>query len=440
VNVVLIEPGSPGLNIYSHVAMGRGVPEPTCAPARSFEAGADFVIRGEAEQSLLMFLDAVCGWQPGEPPSEALRQVPGIVWRQDGDLRFGPPPRQLARTELDALPFVDMSLVDGAERQTTGLVWRSRGCPERCTFCEVHEIWPRYVLRDERISVEELLRCQEAGFSSVFLIDDNAAANKPSFKRFLQGAIDRGYARPLTVQLRADAVFDEGGRLDRELLRLLREAAPVTTVCIGVESAADEDLAGVQKRIDVDRVATALTALRRYGVLVHGMFIAFAHDTLETLKRNGGFARRYVTSLQYLFETPLPGTRATAEHEATGRVIFDRVEDLRFLDGMHVAIRPYRTTARQMQEAVIAEYKQFYSRIRIAKAFVEGLVVRHRRLGAGMRRYLRGLKPSRRIAEWARMHLQYKFAPCAVLCVGRRRVRAFLRDPEYTAYLRALQD
>jgi hypothetical protein len=274
----------------------------------------------------------------------------------------------------------------------------------------------------------------------VCLIDENAAANKPSFKRFLRGAIDHGFARPLTLQLRADAMFDEGGRLDRELLTLLREVAPVTTVCVGVESAEDEALAGVDKRIDAERIAAALAAVRRYGILVHGMFIAFAHDTLETLKRNGRFARRYVTSLQYLFETPLPGTRSTKEHEAAGRVIFEKIEDLKFLDGMRVAIRPYRMTARQMQDAVIAEYKKFYSRIRIAKAFMEGLVLRHRRLGAGMRRYLRGLRPSRRIVEWARMHLQYKFAPFAVLCVGRQRMKGVMRDPEYVAYLRALQD
>ena len=125
--VALIEAGSPGLNIYSHVAMGRGVPllatvlhdaghevrafvedisgkgtvdwdfvrgadvvglsaitctmtrtadllaearrvnpeavivlggpEPTCAPERALDAGADYVIRGEAESSLLAFLD-----------------------------------------------------------------------------------------------------------------------------------------------------------------------------------------------------------------------------------------------------------------------------------------------------------------------------------------------------------------------------------------------
>lgn len=500
--VVLIEADSPGLNIYSHVAMGRGVPllatvlrnqgfevaafvedisgqgsiawdviasadvvgfsaitctltrtaelaretrrrnpgativmggpEPTCAPQRAFEAGADYVILGEAEFSLPEFLRAL-----HDDPA-ATRDVPGIVWRQDGELRFGPPPRQLTVDEISALPLIDMTLVHQAEKRTVGLVWRSRGCPERCEFCEVHEIWPRYTLRDEQTSVEELLRCQEEGVGGSFLIDDNSAANKPSFKRFLEGAIARGAARPLTLQLRADAFFDKHGRLDRELLRLLRELSPVTTVCVGIESAEDSDLVAIGKRTTSAVTARALAAMRRYGLLVHGMFIAFGNDTAETLKRNGEFARKYVTSLQYLFEAPLPGTKSTARHEDAGRVLFHDIPELKYVDGMHVAIRPEHMPACQMQEIVTAEYRKFYSRVRIVRAFVSGLFVRHRRLGPGIRRYLKSLPLRRRVREWAWLHLEFKFAPWAVLRVGRERVTAFLSDREYSMYLHRL--
>ncbi len=503
--LVLIEAGSPGLNIYSHVAMGRGVPllatvlhkagfevrafvedisgkgsidwesvsradavafsaitctltrtaeliretrrvnpavpivlggpEPTCAPERAFEAGADYVVRGEAEFSLPQLLRALFEG----PGNEAIESIPGIAWREEDGVHLGPDPRQLTREEVCGLPLIDMSLVHEAGKRTTGLVWRSRGCPERCAFCEVHEIWPHYILRDEETSVEELLACQEEGAGSSFLIDDNSAANKPSFKRFLERAIERGYARALTVQLRADAVFDKNGRLDREFLRLLRDVAPVTTLCIGVESADDGDLEGISKHTTSKRTAKALSAMKRYGLLVHGMFIAFANDTAETLKRNGRYARKYVSSLQYLFEAPLPGTKSTAEHEAAGRVLFHEVADVQYIDGMHVAVRPTSMTPRQMQEIVTAEYRAFYSRIRIAEAFFAGLFLRHRRLGAGLRGYLRTLPPARRAREWAWLHLQFKFAPWAFLRVGRQRVRAFLEDADYATYLAKLE-
>lgn len=500
--VALIEAGSPGLNIYSHVAMGRGLPilatvlreaaydvrafiedisgkgsvdweyvrgasvvgfsaitctltrtaeliaearrvnpeatvvlggpEPTCAPQRAFEAGADYVIRGEAEFSLPRFLRALAG--DGD-----VREVPGIVWREDGGLRFGPQTRQLTREEISSLPLIDASLVEGYDNSTTGLVWRARGCPERCDFCEVHEIWPRYVIRDEDTSVEELMRCQAQGRGGTFVIDDNSAANKPSFKRFLRRAIERGYALPIAVQLRADAVFRRDGRLDRELLRLLRDVAPVTMLCVGVESASDDDLAGIGKRENAERMARALKAMRRYGLLVHAMLIAFAHDTAETLRRNGRYARKHATTLQYLFETPLPGTKRTAGHEAAGRVLWRELAQLRFLDGMHVALRPETMSARRMQEIVTAEYRRFYSRARIAGSFLGGLFGRFRRLSASQRAYLRGLRGWARIRQWALLHLWFKFAPWALLRVGRKRVMDFMRDAEYADYLRGLE-
>ena len=507
--VALVEAGSPGLNIYSHIAMGRGVPllgtvlrddgyevrdfvedisgkgsidwafvssadvvgfsaitctltrtaelaretrrrnpaativfggpEPTCAPERSFEAGADFVIRGEAEFSFPQFLSAFSDSPRSVSPGEAVRRVPGIVWQEDGHTRFGPPAQQLTRDEVCALPPIDMSLVEGAEKRTTGLVWRSRGCPERCAFCEVCEIWPRYVLRDEESSVDELLQCQADGQGGSFLIDDNAAANKPSFKRFLRAAIQRGYAQPIVIQVRADAVLDRDGRLDHELLRLLRDLAPVTILAVGVESSENSDLAEIGKQISSERIATALSAIRRYGLLVHGMFIAFASDTAETLKRNGQFARKYVTSLQYLFETPLPGTRSTAGHETAGRVLFHAIGDLKYLDGMHVSIRPEAMTAKQMQEIVTAEYTKFYSRLRIARAFAAGLFLRYRRLGEGQLRYLRTLPPMTRLREWAWLHIQFKFTPWALMRTGRRTLLEQLHDPDYADYLGKLE-
>src|SRR5450759_1761249 len=174
--VALIEAGSPGLNIYSHVAMGRGVallgtvlrdagyetrvfiedvsgkdsidwdfvaasdvvgfsaitctlprtaeliantrtvaphatvvmggPEPTCAPVRSLSIGADYVLRGEAEVTLPMFLRSLLG-----PVTAPLHAVPGLVWVEGGELRAGTPPVQLVRAPLDALPQLDRPLI-----------------------------------------------------------------------------------------------------------------------------------------------------------------------------------------------------------------------------------------------------------------------------------------------------------------------------------------
>ncbi len=502
--VALIEAGSPGLNIYSGVAMGRGLPllatvlrdagydvrafvedisgkdtvdwefvasadavgfsaitctlprtlelmgraravnakaaiiaggpEPTCAPTRSLEAGADFVLRGEAEVSFPRLLRAL-----DRSSTDTLADVPGLAWLEDGELREGPPPAQLGAAELAALPLVDRSLVHEADRAGVAPVWRARGCPERCDFCEVCRIWPRYAVRGDQQSIEELMEAQRAGYGCAFLIDDNAAANKPAFKEFLRRVGERGFARTLVTQIRADAAFTKEGRIDREFLRLLKRAASVTVVCIGVESADDADLARIHKHANASRTARALRAMRRSGLVVHGMFIAFAEDTADVIRRNGLYARKCVSSLQYLFETPLPGTKRTREHEESGRMLFRDVHDLALFDGMHVVLRPEKMTPAQMQANVVAAYRRFYSLPRLVWAAVRGFFGRFRRLTEAQRAYLAEMPLRQRIAMWARLHLAYKFAQVGFLAVGRRRVRDFLRDPDYARYLELLQ-
>jgi len=210
-------------------------------------------------------------------------------------------------------------------------------------------------------------------------------------------------------------------------------------VCVGVESASDEDLEAVHKNIDSKHMAKALKAMKRAGILVHGMFIALTDDSREAIKRNGDYARKYVTSLQYLFETPLPGTKRTREHEAAGTMIFKSLEDLSLYDGMHCVLRPVRMHAAEMQRLVEREYRRFYSTRRIVGAALNGAFVRFRTLTEGQRAALRALPMAKRLKTWLWFHAEYKFGPVAFLALGRKRVREILRDPGYLSFRERLQ-
>jgi radical SAM superfamily enzyme YgiQ (UPF0313 family) len=255
---------------------------------------------------------------------------------------------------------------------------------------------------------------------------------------FLSKIADKGYARVLVTQLRADSVLTADGKVDRDFLRLLKKAAGVIVACIGVESAADESLEAVHKNVDAQRMTKALKAIRRAGIVVHGMFIAFNSDASETIRRNGEYARKYVHSLQYLFETPLPGTKRTREHEAAGSILFDELEDLSFYDGMHCILRPRNMSPSEMQRLVEREDERFYSRRRIVLSALNGLFARFRTLSAGQRAFLRRLSPTKRIRTWALFHAEYKFTPVANLVVGRRRLLEMRRDPRHAAFVARL--
>ena len=245
----------------------------------------------------------------------------------------------------------------------------------------------------------------------------------------------------LVTQIRADAAIDKDGRLDMELLQLLKDAATLTIVCIGVESASDEDLEKIHKRIDSTRMAAAMREMKRHGLLVHGMFIAFTGDTAEVIKRNGAFARKYVSSLQFLAETPLPGHQ---EHRGARAQGLDHVEAAR-------GPRPLRRDARRAPPREDGPWRH----AGVHGAGVQALLLAGaewssprpcRRLRAQpdaherpAHRTCTGSERGSACACGLRFQAEYRFAPATFLAIGRKRVREFMRDPEYADYLRRLR-
>jgi hypothetical protein len=86
------------------------------------------------------------------------------------------------------------------------------------------------------------------------------------------------------------------------------------------------------------------------------------------------------------------------------------------------------------------EYKRFYSWRRVAAAALAGVFRRHRMLTRAQRGFVSGLGVWRRLYWLGRFQAEYRFAPVTFLAIGRKRVREFMRDPDYAAYLARLRE
>ena len=100
------------------------------------DAGADFVLLGEAEQTLLELVDALSA---GKPDYQA---IAGLAYLQAGTLTKTP--KRPVMTHLDALPLPAWDLVDMHHYQQVWLkahgyfainVGTTRGCPFKCNWC-----------------------------------------------------------------------------------------------------------------------------------------------------------------------------------------------------------------------------------------------------------------------------------------------------------------
>ncbi len=349
-----------------------GGPHVTFLPGESLEHG-DYVLRGEAEETLPAFLEA---WR-----TEAdLSEIPGLSFRRDGEAVHNPrsaPPRN-----LDAFPYADFDLLK-PDRRWRGKkmvlpVQTSRGCPFDCTFCSVTGMFGKaYRFRSTEHILGEL-RLHAGRNRNLFFYDDNFAAHKPRTRELLEAMIREGFKFRWTTQVRADVARDP------DLVRLMKKAGG-HTVCIGFESVNPRSLQESHKAQSVAELDRAVRVFRRNRIHIHGMFVfGFDQDDRGTFRETVKWARKSrLTSSQFLILTPLPGSAFYKKVMDEERIAF---KDWSLYDAHHAVFRPSRLSLAELQKAQIAGHRRFYSLKEQARNVLEG-----RWLAIAINQYARAL-------------------------------------------------
>ena len=99
----------------------------------------DYVIKGEAEESIVEFVDALEG-------RRAMETVHGLYWRAGGEIVDNPAARLIPNLDTIPYPAHDLykitrytnlqPLTDGLDKTARAYtIMTSRGCPYKCTYC-----------------------------------------------------------------------------------------------------------------------------------------------------------------------------------------------------------------------------------------------------------------------------------------------------------------
>jgi radical SAM superfamily enzyme YgiQ (UPF0313 family) len=260
----------------------------------------DAICSDDGEEVVPALADAIEGRTP-------LAEVPALRLRTpDGWVSTAPLPE---RTGLDVAPQPARDLVERDRNRYHCLLFKpvwlvetARGCPYRCNFCSVWQLYGRS-FRERSIGavVEDLASVGE----NVFIADD-LFWNHPERSLALADALKRRGVRKrwLLVQTRTDLVCRRP-----DLLEAWRPLARDFDIFFGLEAAADDVLAGVAKDTGVWASIEAARIARSFGYGVTGNFLVDPdwdehrfHELWDFVARHG-FERAGYTIL-----TPLPGT------------------------------------------------------------------------------------------------------------------------------------
>lgn len=289
-----------------------GGPHPTFLDEDALRNGANFVVRGEGEETALELLEAIKG---GLSPYG----VNGISFHNNGGVHRTPARKPV--TDLDSLPLPSRDILpmhsyrtlEMGKRKVTSMI-TSRGCPYGCTFCASSEFsgysWrarkPESVVNE----IEHIVN--NYGFNAIAFLDDNFTLNPRRVIEICDEIIRRGIDIYWWCFSRADILMRNEG-----MVKKMAEAG-ARYIFIGFESGRQEFLEGHKKRTKASDAKDTINLLRRYGIETHASFIIGGIDETEEMAKD---TIRFAKDLkpeaaQFSILTPYPGTK-----------LFDDVKD-----------------------------------------------------------------------------------------------------------------
>lgn len=211
----------------------------------------DFVLRGEAEETLPLFLEEVSG-------KRRFEKVPGLAYRSVWGVQRNPDPPVIM--DLDALPMPAYHLTQELRGERSASLELGRGCPFACTFCSTNDFFRRkFRLRSPQRVLDEMRSIhREYGITDFDLTHDMFTVDSKRVRAFCQYMIDSGAGYTWSCSARTDCV-------DQELIEFMA-AAKCVGIFFGVETGSGRMQNIIDKHLDVGRAHEIIDIAERAGV------------------------------------------------------------------------------------------------------------------------------------------------------------------------------
>jgi anaerobic magnesium-protoporphyrin IX monomethyl ester cyclase len=268
--------------------------------------GADYVILGEGEQTLLELVELIRNGQTD------VSTVKGITYKRESEtIRTGGRP---VMKDLDALPLPAWDLVDVKPYKEAWLgrwgyfsinIATTRGCPYKCNWCAKPIYGNAYNMRSPEHVVRELKMLKENfNYDHVWFCDDIFGLKRNWVIEFAELVKKEGLKFKYKIQSRADLLVQE------KYVEALAESG-CENVWMGAESGSQKILDAMDKGTTIEQIKEANRLLKQYGIRP-AFFLQFGYlgETVEDIQKTINLLNECLpddigVSVSY----PLPGTK-----------------------------------------------------------------------------------------------------------------------------------
>jgi len=267
--------------------------------------GADFVIIGEAEQTLL---ELVGHLKSGD---NTFSGIQGLAYIDDGDI-VKTTGRPVLR-DLDSLPLPAWDLVEIERYKETWIksagyfslnMSTTRGCPFKCNWCAKPIYGNRYNSRSPENVIKEIKLLKEQYKIDHIWFCDDIFGLKPGWIKEIAALLEKEHISiRFKIQSRADLLVEE------DLVTALAKAG-CEIAWIGAESGSQKILDAMDKGITVEQISKATLLMKEAGIKP-SFFIQFGYpgEQKEDIKLTIDMINKLLPfEIGISVSYPLPGT------------------------------------------------------------------------------------------------------------------------------------
>ena len=289
-----------------------GGPDITYNTANYLKAGADAVVIGEGEQTMLELTDLFLKGQG------SLEEISGIAFMKNGlEVKTS---ARVKLKELAELPWPDRQAIDLTKYldvwkkhhgQTAVSVSTQRGCPYTCKWCSTAVYGQSYRRRPAKDVVDELQWIQQTyNPDTIWFVDDVFTVSHKWLNEFCDLMTEAQLELKFECITRAE-------RLNEEVLNQLK-AAGCFRIWIGAESGSQKIIDAMDRRVNVDTVRSMIRTTKKFGIET-GTFIMVGYpgedesdinETITHLRESD--PDHFTITLSY----PIRGTELFSEIES----------------------------------------------------------------------------------------------------------------------------
>lgn len=270
------------------------------------EAGADFILIGEAELTLLELIDSI------RSGSRNFASIAGLAFKENQ--QFVKTAKRNVINDLDSLPFPAWDLVDMEPYRKTWMkstgyfslnMGTTRGCPFKCNWCAKPIYGNRYNSRSPGHVVSELKLLKETyNFDHIWFCDDIFGLKPGWVNEFADLVEKEKLTFRFKIQSRADLLIQEN------YIQALARAG-CENAWMGAESGSQKILDAMDKGTTVPQIYQATRLLKKHGIHP-SFFIQFGYldETKADIDKTVQMINELLPyELGISVSYPLPGTK-----------------------------------------------------------------------------------------------------------------------------------